>query len=94
VVERGEPPTPKGKPYQWHPPGIPLGLVWIGWPGEPDEAALAHKVGEWLLILDGKQKAKFLIKIGPSIGPAPTVYFETAHNGFGACTMSLIHDPV
>src|SRR5216683_3292766 len=64
MIERGEPPTPKGKPYEWHPPATPLGLVWIGWPGEPDEAALAYKVGEWLLILDGRQKAKFHIKLG------------------------------
>lgn len=94
VVERGEQPPKEGEPYKWVPPGIVLGVVWMGWPGEPNEEALAFKVGEWLLILEGKQKATFDVGPGPAFAGVPSVHFQTSHNGFGACTMGLIFDPV
>jgi hypothetical protein len=93
VVERGDRPPRQGEAYRWVPPGIVLGAVWIGWPGEPTDEALAFKVGEWLLILEGRQKANFDIGRGPDFAGVPSVHFQTSHNGFGACTMALIYDP-
>ena len=49
--------------------------------------------GEWLLILEGRQKANFDIGQGPTFAGVPSVHFQTSHNGFGACTMALIYDP-
>jgi len=93
VVERGDRPSREGVSYRWVPPGIVLGAIWIGWPGEPTDEAVAFKVGEWLLILEGRQKANFDIGRGPDFAGVPSVHFQTSHNGFGACTMALIYDP-
>jgi hypothetical protein len=81
-------------PSSWSPPGLPLGRVWFAWPKAPDEKALAYKVSEWLLILEGRQKAKYEITVGPALGMVPSIQFETAHNGIGGCTMALIYDAV
>lgn len=94
IVERGERPPRPGEPYRWVPPGVTMGAVWIGWPGEPTDEALAFKVGEWLLILQGRQKANYHLASGPSFAGVPSVHFETSHNGFGSCTMALIYDPI
>ena len=90
MVEREQRPRQEG---EWVPPGVVLGLVWIGWPGELNDDALAFKVGEWLLILEGRQKADFSVTPGPQLAGIPSLHFETGHNGFGACTMGLIYDP-
>ena len=93
VIERGQRPPREGEPYKWVPPGMVLGAVWMAWPGEPTDEGLAFKVGEWLLILEGRQKAEYSVTRGPDFAGIPSVHFETAHNGFGACTMALIYDP-
>ena len=94
MVERGEPPTKKGDPYEWHLPGMVLGTVRFGWPSDPDDKALAYKVAEWLLILESRQKSDFEVKRGPMFASVPTVQFATTHNGFGTCVMGLIYDPI
>jgi hypothetical protein len=94
VVQHGERPPGKGESYRWVAPSMPLGAVWIGWPGEPTDEALAFKVGEWLLILEGRQTADYHIALGPAFAGVPSVHFETSHNGFGSCTMALIYDPM
>jgi hypothetical protein len=93
MVESGQRPPQPGEPYRWTPPGTPLGVVWFRWPTEPNDVALAFKVAEWLLILEGRQKADYQIKPGPVVMGIPSIQFSTGHNGFGACQMGLIHEP-